>query len=215
MLYIAIALSKDAAAEVSDDGAYFFGFMGIASALVFASNISHTPVIYLLKIWDQHTEPLRVELASVHSLPPLKDRGRVSLMFVYQLLWPVSWVFMAWLWVLFFNKRVIPKIFILIFPSQWCQDELPLVLRICTSLCWTLLRFVLAGCRISHWNYWWCRRESLCASWWSTTPCLITFYNYLRYMLECYSCLFLQRLSDYMDLLFPLFYLSDFKWFIS
>ena len=95
MLYIAIALSKDAAAEVSDDGAYFFGFMGIASALVFASNISHTPVIYLLKIWDQHTEPLRVELASVHSLPQLQDRGRVSLMFVYQLLWPVSWVFMA------------------------------------------------------------------------------------------------------------------------
>ena len=37
MLYIAIAKAGEAA---SDDGAYFFGFMGIASALVFASNIS-------------------------------------------------------------------------------------------------------------------------------------------------------------------------------
>ncbi len=37
MLYIALSA---AAADDSPDGAFFFGFMGLASAIVFASNIS-------------------------------------------------------------------------------------------------------------------------------------------------------------------------------
>ena len=108
MLYIAIAKAGEAA---SDDGAYFFGFMGIASALVFASNISPSPVIYVEKIWDLPMEQQKVESESVHSRQPRKVVTKVFLRFAYQLLWPVSWVCMGWLWALSFNKRVIHEDF--------------------------------------------------------------------------------------------------------
>lgn len=126
------------------DNAYFFGFIGVASALVFAS-ISFFMQTSGLPMGAPKQE---LEYVQWEYWSPSWSWSQWC-----QWLWQVFWVYMVWSWLSSSTKRVVLCLF-----SP--QNRIYILWWICTLGFWVELWIQLFGCRTCDRNSWRCWSES-------------------------------------------------------